>query len=126
MKPLPTKDNKSDKSQPLDEFSRDIVNRLEQSLDQLDPEIQQQLDMARRKAQQPASRYWQPALAAMIGLLLLFPLWQVWQQHWTSVTSPVVSVPPPVLEMEQSYLTVEPQLLADWEMLEVIGEIPDA
>lgn len=104
-------------SQDQDRFSRIVANSLERSLSNLDPEIERQLDIARKKAQQAPERRWQGIAVAGLCLLLIFPLWQL--------GSPEKALQPEEISPAW-YLTVEPELIADWEMLDAIGEIPDA
>ena len=141
--------SKSDRDQhEVDPFSQLVANSLEDSLDQLSPQIQQQLDEARRVAQQPVGWQWKPALAAGLCCLLVLPLWSLWRSPPASIATDTASVPAQLAEplaqskeplapldepsaqlamsQAQSYLTVEPEMLADWEMLAVIGEVPDA
>lgn len=103
------------------ELSRRLSQSLERSLDSLDADTQQALQQIRRDALQPPRRHnLRPAMmiAASLVALVLVP--------WLALRQPEVAPDESVLAAENSYLSEDPDLLADWEMLDAIGEVPDA
>ena len=106
-------------------FSQNLANSLEQSLSHLDPEVNEQLDNARIQAQETVKKPWRGVAAAAVLALLILPLWHLSYDNTESST--VAENSEASDDMNPGwYLSMEPDLLADWEMLEAIGEIPDA
>lgn len=104
-----------------DELPSRLSQSLERSLDSLDAETQQALQQIRRDALQPPRRNnLRPAM--MIAALVIVP--------WLALRQPDVTPDMATdafdLTAENSYLSEDPELLADWEMLAAIGEVPDA
>lgn len=112
-----------------DELPRRLSQSLDRSLDSLDTETQQALQQIRRDILQPPRRNnLRPAMmiAASLVALVIVP--------WLALRQPEVA-PDMATDMttdtfdlaaENSYLSEDPDLLADWEMLDAIGEVPDA
>ncbi|RLU01881.1 hypothetical protein [Ketobacter sp.] len=95
-----------------------LARSLDRSLDELDEHTLQQLQQIRLQAQQPPRRAWRPALAAAASILLLIAIpWSLQQPAAPEQAAALFS---------DHYLSVDPELLADWDMLEAIGEVPDA
>jgi ferric-dicitrate binding protein FerR (iron transport regulator) len=92
-------------------LSQRLAETLERSLDTIDADALAQLANARRHALDRRKRTRQViggfALAAGIAAIAVLP--------WLSRPAPHD------IAQDQSYLTVDPQLLADMDMLEVIG-----
>lgn len=115
-----------------DELPRRLSQSLDRSLDSLDTETQQALQQIRRDALQPRRRNLHPAMmiAASLVALVLVP-WlalrqpDVTTQMATQVTTPVAT-DESIMPADTGYLSEDPDLLADWEMLDAIGEVPDA
>jgi len=115
------------------EFERQLQQTLEHSLEQLDDNTVDQLQQARQQALLSATandQFWlRPAmmLAASLVALAVVP-WLYLQQDnvgpttVATVTDPGVNPPPE----SQDYLQEDPDMLANWEMLAVLGETPDA
>jgi ferric-dicitrate binding protein FerR (iron transport regulator) len=111
-----------------DELERRLAATLERSLAQIDGDVAAALQAARRRA---LRRRWGGAglaVAAGIAALLLVPRLlppasetPVLAQQPLSTDSARWSLPD-----EYAHLEVDPELLADWELLEAIGERPDA
>ena len=99
-------------------FQQKLAQTLNRSLEQLDDDTLQQLQSIRQQAQQPSRRHWRPAIAVAATVLMMIALpWLVQKQ------SPATE---PDVMFGENYLSVEPDMLADWDMLEAIGEVPDA
>lgn len=99
-------------------FQKKLADTLDRSLDDLDEDTLQQLQSIRLQAQQPTRRHWRPAVAVAASVLMMLALpWLIQKQ--TPATEPG-------LMLGENYLSVEPDMLADWDMLEAIGEVPDA
>ena len=99
-------------------FQKKLADTLERSLEKLDEGTLQQLQTIRQQVQQPTRRHWRPAVAVAASVLMAVALpWLIQKQ-------------PPAKEQGlmfgESYLSVDPDMLADWDMLEAIGEVPDA
>lgn len=106
-------------SDPEDELARRIARTLDRSLDRLDPAVLDSLHAARRAAQAaPAHRRrWMAAsFAAAAGLAALAIV------PWL-LREPALAPAPPQVVM---YLDVDPGLLENLELLEAIGDEPDA
>ncbi len=113
-----------------DEFYKRIANTLDHSVEQLEQSTSEQLRVARERAlssaqqpsqqhyPQPLLRQWKPAIAMAAMLVLMIGF------SWFTLKPASRTAPHPVFT--ESYLSVEPEMLADWEMLDVIGEEPDA
>lgn len=100
-----------------------LADTLERSLDELDEQTVQQLQSIRLQVQQPQQHRWRPALAIAASILVMVAIpWMMQKPGTTAVPAPLAGAPLAV----ESYLTVDPEMLADWEMLEAIGEVPDA
>ena len=99
-----------------DELSRRLAATLERSLDTLDGDALARLAAARRDAVHHRQRVRRVvgglALAAGIAAIAVVPLFKHQGGHLAQ----------PVVEGDMSYLTVEPQMLSDMEMLETLGE----
>ncbi|MAR91906.1 MAG: DUF3619 family protein [Pseudomonadota bacterium] len=105
-------------SEAHDKLARTLAKTLDQSLEQLDQDTLQQLRAAREQAQATRRRLWRPALASAAALVLLVSgSWFLSQQQHPGGQQP---------SLADSYLSEDPQMLADWEMLAAIGESPDA
>lgn len=110
-----------------DEFSERVRATLDRSTEQLDADTLSQLQQARANALASANARpnLRPAMmiAASLVALILVP--------WLALRQPPPSVDVATLDnafypADQDYLTEDPELLADWEMLDAIGEVPDA
>ncbi len=133
-----TAESRDDQSQ----LERRITATLERSTHALDAETQQQLQQLRRAAlqQTPASTdKLRPALmiaASVIALVLVTLATQPWRSALSPQDGPgqiaVQDAAAPATrhssaaDSSDSYLDEEPDLLADWDMLDAIGEAPDA
>lgn len=104
-----------------DQLNQQLAQTLDQSLEQLDEHTLQQLQAIRLQAQQPQQRNRRPALAVAAGILLMIAVPWLALKH-TPTPAPQLSEQ----NVMDSYLSVDPDMLADWEMLETIGEVPDA
>lgn len=101
-----------------DRLQQHIADTLERSLDNLDADTLQKLHNIRLQAQQQPQRNWRPALALAASVLVMIAIpWMMQGQPQTGI---------PVATLDEAYLSVDPDMLADWEMLEAIGEVPDA
>ncbi|HAG93264.1 MAG: hypothetical protein CMK83_25440 [Pseudomonadales bacterium] len=98
-------------------LQQQLSNTLDHSLEQLDERTLQQLQQIRQQAQRPSKRQWRPALAMAASILLMIAV--PWIMHKPPASDPS-------LLLGEHYLSVEPDMLADWEMLEAIAEVPDA
>lgn len=107
-----------------DELPRRLSQSLDRSLDSLDTETQQALQQIRRDALQPRRRNLHPAMmiAASLVALVLVPWLALRQPDVTTQIATDESIMP----ADTGYLSEDPDLLADWEMLDAIGEVPDA
>jgi hypothetical protein len=94
-----------------------LSNTLDRSLQQLDDNTLQQLSDIRHSVQHAPKRHYRAgiAIAASVALMVLVP--------WLTLTQP--DVPSRHKSVAEDYLSVDPQMLVDWEMLEAIGELPD-
>lgn len=105
-----------------DEFSRRIAATLDRSAEHLDGDTRQQLQLARQQALAGSrfKQYYRPALAIAAGVMaLMVAPWLTWQQlHQNTPTVTMVD--------DGGYLNEDPELLSDWDMLDAIGESPDA
>ncbi len=113
------------------EFSRTMLESLDQSLDEIDPSIQDELAAIRHKVLNQSevppldevpqrhevpqlnsknkAKQWQYyAIAASVLVLFTIPLIYLQNEKQS--------------ESYQSYLSVDPDMLLDWDMLELIGE----
>lgn len=113
------------------EFSRTMSESLDQSLDEFDPSIQDELAAIRHKVLNQSevpqldevpqrhevpqlnsknkAKQWQYyAIAASVLVLFTIPLIYLQNEKQS--------------ESYQSYLSVDPDMLLDWDMLELIGE----
>lgn len=95
-----------------------LARSLDRSLDELDEHTLQQLQQIRLQAQQPPRRAWRPAMAVAASILLLVAI--PWSLHQPSAPQT------PAALFTDHYLSEDPEMLADWEMLDAIGEVPDA
>lgn len=95
-----------------DELNRRIAATLERSLDAIEPDALAHLAQARRHARDRRRRVRQVvggfALAAGVAAVAITP--------WLSRPTVDTAAAP-----DMSYLSVDPQLLADMDMLEVLG-----
>lgn len=99
-----------------DEFSRRLADTLERSLDAIDADTLAHLAHARRDALNHRARVRRVigglALAASIASVAVLP-WYVSHQAQLQQQK---------ADADMSYLTVDPQMLSDMEMLQVLGE----
>lgn len=115
-----------------DELERRLAATLDRSLDRLDGETAARLTQARRRAlRQRSAALVGLALAASVAALLLVPRLLPPDPLPPDPLTPeqLVSVAPQQLlplPEEYAHLEVDLDLLADWELLEAIGERPDA
>lgn len=108
-----------------DELPSRLSQSLERSLDSLDAETQQALQQIRRDALHPPRRNnLRPAM--MIAALVIVPWLALRQPDVTPDMATDMTTDAFDLAAENSYLSEDPELLADWEMLAAIGEVPDA
>ena len=104
-----------------DELERRLAATLDRSLDQLDGDTVARLAQARRRALRGRRALVAGlALAAGIGALLLV-------SNLLTSTEPLPELAQQVaVDDDYAHLQVDPQLISDLEMLELIGETPDA
>lgn len=105
-----------------DELRQRLGATLERSTRQLDDDTVQSLAQVRQQALAGSSglgRY-RPALAAAVVMALVATPWLVLQSPPDA--EPVQASAPQDLE----FLNEDPDMLATWDMLEAIGEVPDA
>lgn len=104
-----------------DELQQRLAATLDRSLEQLDGDTVARLAQARRRAlQRRRGALIGLALAAGIAALLLVSNLPVTDEQ------PLPTLALQLPAGEEGYLQVDPQLLSDLEMLELIGELPDA
>lgn len=117
-----------------DELQRQLRATLDRSADALDPQTLSALQQARQQAlaSTQARRNYRPAMmiAASLVALILAP-WLALQQQEDSAPDFAQLEEQNYLEEqryleEKSYLNEDPDMLADWDMLDAIGEVPDA
>lgn len=105
-----------------DELQQQLRVTLDRSADALDPQAVSALQQARQQALAgtPVRRNYRPAMmmAASLVALILAP--------WLALQQQKDSAPDFVQLEEQNYLNEDPDMLADWDMLDAIGEVPDA
>jgi len=110
-----------------DEFSDRLRATLDRSVDQLDADTIDALQQARAHALSSGiqKRNVRPAMmiAASVVALVVVPWLSLQQQDTKPDIALVDEMPAPD---EQDYLSEDPDLLADWAMLDAIGEVPDA
>jgi hypothetical protein len=111
-----------------DELQRQLRATLDRSADELDPQTLSALQQARQQAlaSTQARRNYRPAMmiAASLVALILAP-WLALQQQEDSAPD-FAQLEEQRYPEEQSYLSEDPDMLADWDMLDAIGEVPDA
>ncbi len=111
-----------------DDFQRQLRATLDRSADELDPQTLTALQQARQQAlaSTTARRNYRPALmiAASLVALILVPWLALQQQNDPAPSFALLEEQTPL--EEQSYLNEDPDMLADWDMLDAIGEVPDA
>ncbi len=108
-------------------LQKQLADTLDRSLNDLDEHTMQQLQDIRLQAQRPPRRHWRPALAAAASILVMIAV--PWLVHKTPTQDISPKFGEPVLSSSMfgdSHLSVDPEMLAEWEMLEAIGEVPDA
>lgn len=112
-----TKDPHQPTSERDEQFSRQVADSLERSLDDLDEHTLAQLARARRTAINHRSykREWMGglAVAASVAALVVVPMVGQFDQ---------TSHQPDDLDLNMTYLQEDPQMLLDMEMLLAIGE----
>jgi hypothetical protein len=112
-----TKDPHQPTSERDEQFSRQVADSLERSLDDLDEHTLAQLARARRTAINHRSykREWIGglAVAASVAALVVVPMVGQFDQ---------TSHQPDDLDLNMTYLQEDPQMLLDMEMLLAIGE----
>lgn len=114
-----------------EQFVKQLVDTLENSNTQLDPDVKARLASLRREAlnssaqQQPKHRRYvsQPrVLAAVVTVCVItvgISQWLKLQEHSRTTT---VAMSPATSE----YWQEDPALLADWEMVDALGDDPNA
>lgn len=120
---------------PDDSLAKTLADTLDRAERQLDPTVIRQLAQRRQQALAGAAvantfpryrrfdtRQW-GALAAMVSLCaLMLGVSHSLLPGQASVANRLAGQPP----LAPDYWTEEPDMLADWEMLDAIGEDPDA
>lgn len=103
------------------ELAEQLAKTLDHSVDSLDLSIRRQLNQARQKAlaSERRQQVWHKvigvAMAAVIAGIVILP-WPA-QQHDTSLATKNIAAPAP---------TEDPEMLKDMDMLDAIGEEPNA
>jgi len=105
-----------------DDFQRQLRQTLDRSVEQLDADTRADLQRARARAltqAAPRNRL-RPAMAVAASLvaLVLVP--------WLALREPAITTPDLALHDDSAYLAEDPDMLATWDMLDAIGEVPDA
>lgn len=112
-----TNDPHQPTSERDEQFSRQVAESLERSLDDLDEHTLAQLSRARRTAVNHRSykREWIGglAVAASVAALVVVPMVGQFDQ---------ANPQPDAQDLNMSYMQEDPQMLLDMEMLLVIGE----
>ena len=100
------------------EFSRRVSATLDRSVEELDADTARQLQAVRQAALQPRQHNYRPAMmiAASLVALILVP--------WLTLHHPDKPAARPNVAADSAYLSVDPQMLSDWDMLDAIGEVP--
>lgn len=105
-----------------DDFQRQLRQTLDRSVEQLDADTRADLQRVRARALTqvaPRNRL-RPAMAvaASLAALVLVP--------WLALREPAITTPDLALHDDSAYLAEDPDMLATWDMLDAIGEVPDA